>query len=92
MRFVVAVTQVSHNSGSPLPLRTCGQSLSGYNAQLFEDVQNCYSQRNCLIHGGELLSPLDGMGIADRLRTVSQWLLSAENAIAWVDSLTTVSS
>jgi hypothetical protein len=75
-----------------LPSQTCGQSLSAYDTQLFEDVQSCYSQRNRLMHGGELLPPLDGMGIAERLRTVSQWLLSAENAIAWVDSLPTLPS
>jgi hypothetical protein len=72
-----------------LPLATCGQSLSTYDARIFADVQSCYRQRNNLIHAGDLLDPLVDMGIADRLCTVSQWRLSAESALAWVDSLPT---
>jgi hypothetical protein len=72
-----------------LPLATRGQSLSTYDARIFADVQSCYRQRNNLIHAGDLLDPLVDMGIADRLRTVSQWRLSAESALAWVDSLPT---
>jgi hypothetical protein len=74
-----------------LPSAICGQSLSTYNARIFADVQSCYRQRNSLIHAGDLLDPLVDMGIADRLRTVSQWRLSAESALAWVDSLPTAS-
>lgn len=74
-----------------LPLATCGQSLSTYDAQIFADVQSCYRQRNNLIHAGDLLDPLVDMGTADRLRMVSQWRLSAESALAWVDSLPTAS-
>lgn len=72
-----------------LPLAICGQSLAAYDVQIFTDVQSCYRQRNSLIHAGDLLDPLVDMGIADRLRTVSQWRLSAEGALAWVDSLPT---
>jgi hypothetical protein len=75
-----------------LPSATCGQSMNAYNAQVFEDIQSCYRQRNGLIHGGDLPDPLADMGIADRLRVVSRWRLSAEKALAWVDSLPTVRS
>jgi len=70
-----------------LPAETCGRSLSAFDVQAFEDIQDCYWQRNHLIHTGDLTAPLDGMGTADRLRTVSRWLLSAGRALAWVDSL-----
>jgi hypothetical protein len=72
-----------------LPSATCGQSLNSYDNLVFTDVQSCYQQRNHLIHAGDLLHPLVGMGIADRLRAASRWRLSAEKALAWVDSLPT---
>jgi hypothetical protein len=73
-----------------LPSRTCGQSLSTFNTQVFEDVQSCYLQRNGLMHGADLSDPLKGIGISARLRTVSRWLFSAEQAMTWVDSLPTM--
>lgn len=72
-----------------LPMATCGQSLSSHDAQAFDDIQACYRQRNGLMHEGDLLDPLKDMNVADRLRTVSRWRLSAERALTWVDSLPT---
>jgi hypothetical protein len=64
-----------------LPLAVCGQSLSAYDIRIFADAQSCYRQRNNLIHAADLLDPLVDMGTAERLRTVSQWRLSAERAL-----------
>lgn len=73
-----------------LPKATCGQSLSIFDGQAFSDVENCYQQRNELIHGGDFLEPLKDMSVTERLREVSRWRLSAEKALAWVDSLPTL--
>ena len=75
-----------------LPQAACGQSLLSHDAQAFADIQDCYLQRNGLMHEGDLLAPLKAMGLAERLRTVSQWRLSAERALTWVDSLPTTTS
>ena len=70
-----------------LPTAICGQSLSSFNVEVSSDVESCYQQRNRLIHKGDLIAPLIDMRLTDRFRIVTQWRLSAEKALVWVDSL-----